>query len=278
MVDAFSNVAIGTADIAVRRDVEIEMEKIQPDVVINCAGKTGKQNIDWCERHPCRTWYSNALGAQSLGSVCQQRQKLLIHLSSGCMFQSNSPSQVWDEKDRIQAFNFYTRSKLFAEKALNGDHAAIVRIRLPLDFIPHSRNLLSKLIRFKVVTLAMNSVTILEDLIAAVRLIIQRRATGFFHCVSPEPISLAKIKSLMRNYELFSENFYAVNSGELAKLNLVKTQRSDAVLGINRLLDLGFSPESTQLAIERVVAQFSQHWHTRRRSREIGYASQFDYV
>lgn len=272
MLEAFTDATVGTADIAVQRDVEIELERIQPDIVINCAGRTGHPNIDWCERHRWQTWYSNVLGAQTLGSVCRYRQILLVHLSSGCMFQSNSPAQVWNETDPIQAFNFYTESKLFAEKALSDEHAAIVRIRLPLDSLPDSRNLLSKLLQFKVVTIALNSITFLDDLISAVRIIIQRRATGFFHCVSPEPTNLAKIKSLMRHYDLFSQEFYEVTAGDFARLNLVKTQRSDAVLGINQLLDLGFAPVPTQQAMERVVAKFSQHWHSRRRSGEIGHA------
>src|SRR5579863_5682229 len=32
-----------------RSDVEQEIQKIAPDFIINCAGVTGRPNVDWCE-------------------------------------------------------------------------------------------------------------------------------------------------------------------------------------------------------------------------------------
>lgn len=273
MLGAFTNVVLGSADIARRRELDSELERLQPDVVINCAGRTGFPNIDWCERHRRSTWYSNAVGAQTLGAACQHNRVFLVHLSSGCMFHSETPGQVWRETDRPRAFNFYTESKLFAEQRLNADHTAIVRIRLPLDTTLHSRNLLSKLIRFTVVSMALNSVTVLDDLISAVKTIIKHRATGVFHCVSPQPTSLSTIKSLMREHDLASEHFAKVAASDLVRLGLVKTKRSDAILGIDRLLDLGFSPQATQLAVERAVAQFAHRWHSLTRRQELTHAS-----
>ena len=39
-------------DIADRAAVHAALIEHRPLVVINCAGKTGRPNVDWCESHP----------------------------------------------------------------------------------------------------------------------------------------------------------------------------------------------------------------------------------
>ena len=39
-------------------------------VVINCAGKTGRPNVDWCETHREETYRSNVVGPCVLAKAC----------------------------------------------------------------------------------------------------------------------------------------------------------------------------------------------------------------
>merc|ERR1719498_291736 len=38
-----------------RSDVEAEIDSVKPKFVLNCAGVTGRPNVDWCEDHKAET-------------------------------------------------------------------------------------------------------------------------------------------------------------------------------------------------------------------------------
>ena len=53
--NVLSSAIVSTVDIIDPPAVRAEIEKQSPDVVINCAGMTGKPNVDWCEDHKLET-------------------------------------------------------------------------------------------------------------------------------------------------------------------------------------------------------------------------------
>ena len=59
----------------------------RPEVVINCAGKTGRPNVDWCDAHPDETLRVNVTGAITLLEECRRLGIYLVHLSSGCIYE-----------------------------------------------------------------------------------------------------------------------------------------------------------------------------------------------
>ncbi|KAF7185896.1 UDP-glucose 4,6-dehydratase/UDP-4-keto-6-deoxy-D-glucose [Pseudocercospora fuligena] len=60
------------------------LDTIKPTHVINCAGKTGRPNVDWCEDHKIETMQANGLGALILTNECYTRGIHLTHLATGC--------------------------------------------------------------------------------------------------------------------------------------------------------------------------------------------------
>src|SRR5262245_38614080 len=92
--------AVGAiADVANAREVAVELDRHQPDVVINCAGKTGRPNVDWCEAHKDKTLRSNVTGALVLFDQCLARNIYLVHMSSGCIFQGDRDGGGFSESD-----------------------------------------------------------------------------------------------------------------------------------------------------------------------------------
>ncbi len=53
-------------DIADQQGVGETLDREKPDVVINCAGKSGVPNVDWCEDHKMETVRSNVQGPLGL--------------------------------------------------------------------------------------------------------------------------------------------------------------------------------------------------------------------
>lgn len=60
------------------------LDEVNPTHVINCAGKTGRPNIDWCEDHKMETIGTNVLGTLVLAKECADRGVHLTVLATGC--------------------------------------------------------------------------------------------------------------------------------------------------------------------------------------------------
>lgn len=61
-----------------------ELDRVMPDRVINCAGKTGRPNVDWCEDHKVETVDTNVLGTLNLARECAERGIHCTVLATGC--------------------------------------------------------------------------------------------------------------------------------------------------------------------------------------------------
>ena len=59
-------------------------DEFQPTHVINCAGKTGRPNVDWCEDHRVETVRSNVIGTLMLAELCHERGVHLTNMATGC--------------------------------------------------------------------------------------------------------------------------------------------------------------------------------------------------
>src|SRR5580658_5212800 len=82
---------LSRVDITDREAVKSELLASSARAVVNCAGKTGTPNVDWCESHPLETQRSNVVGPLLLAEACADAGVYLLHLGSGCIFYGDSP-------------------------------------------------------------------------------------------------------------------------------------------------------------------------------------------
>ena len=102
------------------------------DVVINCAGFTGRPHIDQCEDMKAETIKANICLPAMLSDVCADHGVRFVHISSGCIFQG---SGNYDEGDKpASQLSFYSQTKWLAEQCVRG---LILRIRMPFDGSGH---------------------------------------------------------------------------------------------------------------------------------------------
>ena len=168
------------------------------DAVVNAFGKTGRPNIDWCETHREETYRSNVIDALELAEACAKAGVYLVHLSSGCIFYGDRPGgfngRGWGEDDAANPQSFYSRTKYAADLVLSQlPNVVVVRLRMPIDHKPHPRNLITKLASYNNIIDVTNSVTVVDDLVAVVGSLIEKRVTGVFHVVNPNPVSHREI-------------------------------------------------------------------------------------
>jgi dTDP-4-dehydrorhamnose reductase len=240
-------------------DVRSVLDNHEPDTVINCAGKSGHPNVDWCEDHPLQVARSNTIGPLVLAQECAYIGARLIHLGSGCIFQGEGAG----EASHAAPPSVYARSKYAADLALmHLPNVAIVRLRMPFDGVPHPRNLITKLAAYRRVINEPNSLTCVTDFVHVIRELVMRpAATGIFHAVNPGTMHHAVLLELYR--EIVDPSHGAVEwitTAELYSSGLAKAPRSNAVIANTRLPALGIYMRPVMEALRFDLAEYRTHF------------------
>lgn len=197
-------VTAGTADIRLLDAIRADLDRVQPDVVLNAAAMTSSTaipNIDACLASPAAQGYTyavNAIGAGNVARVCAERGVRLVHLSSGCIFNGD---QVCTETDTPNPPNWYAYTKYVGEQLVQQalPSALILRLRMPISGTPHPRNLITKLVGYRQVVDVVNSVTVVEDLLTWTQDLLTEQATGVVHAVYPEPVAFRDLLAWYRD-------------------------------------------------------------------------------
>lgn len=227
--DRYPEAVTPKVDIADPRAVAECLDSEKPDVVINCAGKTGRPNVDWCEDHKEETIHSNVTGPLVLLEACAKRNIYWVHLSSGCIYEGDNGGRGFAEQDAPNfAGSFYSRTKSWSDQILKEFPVLQLRIRMPFDGSPDPRNLLMKLRGYSRVLDVQNSITHLPDAVDAAVQLIEKRVTGTFNIVNPGTMS--PFDAMARYQEIVdpSHTFEKLTLNDLP--SVTKAARSNCVL------------------------------------------------
>jgi dTDP-4-dehydrorhamnose reductase len=233
------------------------LDAVSPRVVVNCAAKTGRPNVDWCENHRRQTLRSNVAGPLVLAEACARRDIYFVHISSGCIYEGDSGGTGFSE-DAPPNFSgsFYSCTKAWAEQCLRGFPVLVLRLRMPFDGSTSSRNLLMKLRSYRRVLKAPNSLTHLPDFLRAATALIACRATGIFNIVNEGALSPFEIMELYREIVDPDHEFEALSPGELD--GLVRAKRSNCLLSTAKLRNAGLALPSVGAAVEAALVSLKE--------------------
>lgn len=117
-------------DICDRWSTEAEIERLEPNVVINCAAMS---NVDACEEDPEQARRINGEGPAHLAAICRRAGIRLIHFSTDYVF-DGAKQEEYDEADPVQPVNEYGWSKLRGEQAVLETLAEAVVLRVSFVF------------------------------------------------------------------------------------------------------------------------------------------------
>ena len=256
LVDSLPNAQGSTADIADVLAVRQALDEQAPDVVVNCAGKTGRPNVDWCETHREETVRSNVTGPLVLLHECQRRQLYFVHLSTGCLFQGDNGGRGFAEVDPPNFWgSYYVRTKVYADQILSEFPVLILRPRMPFDDSLHERTLIGKLIRYQRVLDAANSLTYIPDFLLAAQQLIAARHEGVFHMVNPGVTSPFEVMQRYRERVDPTHRFERLLPGQLAEVT--QAARSSCVLSTDKLTRCGISMRPVSEAIESALSRIA---------------------
>lgn len=243
------------ADEAALREV---LDKQAPTRVVNCAGRTGRPNVDSLEAEPVRTYRSNVVGAIHLASACWKRGIHFTHLGSGCIYAGDNGGAGFSEEDppNFQG-SLYARTKAQAEAALRDLGALQLRIRLPLSSTPGARNLLTKLLAFEDVVRVANSVTVLDDFWRPALALIQAGRTGVWNLVNEGVEYHDELLALYRDRLDPTHSFRVISTETLA--SRLTAGRSNCLLNTEKLRAEGLALPDVADALPRIVDAYGLH-------------------
>lgn len=250
----------------------------KPDVVVNCIGFCGAPNIDACQIEKTRTYTANVTMPLLFAQACKNRNIRFIHVGSGCINYGKSPNNKctiieekfhcdncelcksdsgWRETDYSSPQSYYSKTKYAADLVLGElENTTILRIRMPISGMKSPRNLLTKLIGYKRVVEAPNSVTFMDDFVNAIDFVIQKEKIGIYNVVSPIPLTHS---ILLNEYKLHvpSHTYESIGTEELS--SLVAAPRSNCILDSSKIVNEGFVFTDTYTQMRATIKKFVEN-------------------
>ena len=247
---------VSDVDITDLTAIRKELDEKKPEVVINAAGITGRPNIDWCEEHKLETVAGNVTGPLNILQACQERKLYWVHLGSGCIFQGN---KGWKEEDEASPPSFYSLTKYWVDSILKHFPVLIIRLRLPIDIEPSSRNLIDKLIKYPQVIDSENSVTVIPDLLDVTKKLIDKKRIGIYHVVNPGILRPSELMELYKKEIDSNHQFKIISDEDLYKKGLATARRSNCVLNTDKLQKEGINLKPIQERIIEVIKEYKKN-------------------
>jgi len=238
-----------------KQEIDCYISQYKPDFVLNCCGKTGSPNVDWCETHKEETFFSNVILPAMMAKSCSDYSTKMVHIGSGCIYEGDNEGKGFSEDDKPNFDgSFYSWTKAVSERYLSSFSILQIRIRMPIDDIPNPRNLLTKLLNYSKIIDINNSITYIPFLMRTTQKLIMYGHTGIFNVVNEGPVLHSEILSAYSRISGVKSNFEIISLPELERM--VKARRSNCVLSTNKLKSAGIEVPTSSSAIELCAANY----------------------
>ncbi|TVR55428.1 MAG: NAD-dependent epimerase/dehydratase family protein [Puniceicoccaceae bacterium] len=251
-----------TADYTNTDALHAALADLRPDFLINCAGFTGRPNVDACEDHRAECYFANAVLPALVRQVCEELRIPWGHVSSGCIYTGcRSDGSGFTEEDPPNfTFNqnncsFYSGCKAFGEQALvEARDCYIWRLRIPFNEVDCSRNYLSKLLRYDRLLDARNSITQVDEFADAALACRERRLPpGIYNIVNPGIITAREIVELFHQVGITDKQFSFFSSEAEFHRLAARAPRSNCILSPDKLAGHGIRLTEIHEAVERAL-------------------------
>jgi dTDP-4-dehydrorhamnose reductase len=175
---------LDTLDITDAGAVERLVQRLRPEVVINCAAIT---DVDGCESQPDLAMAVNGEAVGHLARACASAGAVLVQVSTDYVF-SGETNRPWREEDPTAPLSVYGRSKLRGEEEARQTGRHLI-VRTAWLFGPGGRNFVEAILgqieagrtRLQVVADQRGCPTYAPDLAAAILDLLEAGTEGLVH-------------------------------------------------------------------------------------------------
>jgi dTDP-4-dehydrorhamnose reductase len=250
-----------------RATLTAALHEARPPFVVNCAGYTGKPNVDACELHKTECLNGNAILPGILREACEATGTPWGHVSSGCIFTGRrSDGGGFRETDvpnfsfRTNNCSFYSGTKALGEEILDGARDCFVwRLRIPFNEVDSPRNYLTKVMRYDRLLEAENSLSQLDEFVRATWECWERRVPfGIYNVTNPGSVTTREVVDLIKHSGVSKKDFQFFTDEADFMQKAAKTPRSNCVLDSSKLLAAGI----VMSEVHDAIAQALKNWRT----------------
>lgn len=260
------------------------LQEAKPLFLINCAGYTGKPNVDACEKAKNNTILGNITLVESVANACDVAGIPFGHVSSGCIYSGAKLridgevrvvknlmdpeiKPLWEKnRDIVEGFteddesnfsfddppcSFYSGTKAAAEKLLKqrGNHF-VWRLRIPFDERDNPRNYLTKLMTYPKLYNNANSLSHRGDFARWCVDTWERRLDfETYNVTNPGWVTTEEVSRILLDSQPKLRRFVFFESDEEFYCNAASTPRSNAVLLASNLEPAGIEMRGVHEAL-----------------------------
>ncbi len=239
----------------------------RPDFLINAAGYTGKPNVDACELHKTECLFGNAVLPGVVAQACAEAGVPWGHVSSGCIFTGARPDGSGFSEANAPNFtfrqnncSFYSGTKALGEEVLAGrPDVYLWRLRIPFNHVDSPRNYLSKLMRYQTLLEATNSISQLDEFVAATFACWEKRVPfGTYNVTNPGQVTTHEVVDLILKSGVCARTYrFFKNEDEFMHV-AAKTPRSNCVMNSTKLASVGITLTEVHEAIARDLSRWQK--------------------
>src|SRR5688572_2390916 len=236
------------------------LRREKPEFLINAAGYTGKPNVDACELHKTDCLFGNGVLPGRIAQACSDAGVPWGHVSSGCIYTGSRPDgKGFTETDtpnfsfRTNNCSFYSGTKALGEEVLAGrPDVYIWRLRIPFNQVDNPRNYLTKMQRYSTLLDAENSISQLEEFVAATFACWEKRVPfGIYNVTNPGHVTTREVVGLIKKTGVSHKDFqFFTNEAEFMR-TAAKTPRSNCTMDSSKLAAAGIVMTEVHEAVER---------------------------
>ncbi|MEI8314436.1 MAG: sugar nucleotide-binding protein [Verrucomicrobiota bacterium] len=262
---AYQNISRSQCDYTNGASLTALLRSTRPTFLINCAGYTGKPNVDACELHKTDCLLGNAVLPGVIREACEQVGVPWGHVSSGCIYTGCRPDGTGFTEDdppnfsfRTNNCSFYSGTKALGEEVLAGAQNCYVwRLRIPFDNVDNPRNYLTKVMRYERLLEARNSLSQLHEFVRAAFECWERRVPfGIYNVTNPGSVTTREVVTLIEASGVLRKEFkFFTDEAEFMRC-AAKTPRSNCVLDTTKLQRTGIR----MTAAHEAIAQALKNW------------------
>ena len=230
--------------------------------VINCAGYTGKPNVDACELDKTNCLAGNAVLPGVIAEACGELGIPWGHVSSGCIYTGErDDGGGFTESDppnfsfRQNNCSWYSGTKALGEEVLaDVDQCFIWRLRIPFSNIDYSRNYLSKVMRYDTLLEAENSLSNLPEFVSAALDCFEKQLPyGTYNLTNPGSVTTSEVVEMIREAGITDREFRFFASEDEFMKKAASTPRSNCVLDSQKAIDAGLKLTPIRQSIEQAL-------------------------
>lgn len=228
------------------RELKFLLKILKPQFLINCAGYTGKPNVDACEDHKAECLAANAYLPYSIGQACLEANVPWGHVASGCIYQGDNGGKGFKETDppnfsfRQNNCSFYSGTKALSEELMGEQPCYQWRLRIPFDEYDNHRNYIYKVLNYDTLLDVRNSLSHLGQFVHACHRCLEDEVPcGVYNMTNGGSISTREVAELIGKHLKLDRQFkFFEDEDEFMRL-AAKTPRSSCVLDNSKALEAG---------------------------------------